>query len=275
MLEGTVMPNQELPRSLDERTAKVAEKIAGLREAQRRGEDVRLADVFALIDGLRDELPAEAIEEWKGAEAKEWEEIEVPPLQPEQQPPKPKLIRRLLKSPSVQQNAPVAVGPSEIGEAQNVFEKARPAPKPEPENAELRGGLPAVIPIGKPLTNERVSRWNDALAAMNEQHAVIESVGGKTVIASWEPSSRDPNRLMIVYQTKESFLLRYSNRSVSIELEDGYRLLIQPLGQWWLGHRDRLQFRGVMFRPGATKVVSECLNLWQGWGVDPKEGIGN
>src|ERR1700751_5844137 len=45
--------------------------------------------------------------------------------------PKPKLIRRLLKLPSVQQNAPVAVGPSKIGEAQNVLEKAQPAPKPE------------------------------------------------------------------------------------------------------------------------------------------------
>src|SRR5262249_53213414 len=104
---------------------------------------------------------------------------------------------------------------------------------------------------------------------------VIESVGGKTVIASWEPSARDLNRLMIVYQTKESFLLRYSNRSVSIELEDGkggFKLLIQPLGQWWLAHRDRLQFRGVTFRPGGLKVVNECLNLWQSWGVQPKAG---
>jgi energy-coupling factor transporter ATP-binding protein EcfA2 len=189
--------------------------------------------------------------------------------------PKPKLIRRLLKLPSVQQNAPVAVGPSKIGEAQDVLEKAQPVPKPEPEKAELKGGLPALIPTTKPLSNERVSRWNDALAAMNEQHAVIESVGGRTVIASWEPSSRDPNRLMIVYQTKESFLLRYSNRPVSIELEDGkggFKLAIHPLGQWGLGHSDRLQFRGVMFRPGAAKVVSECLNLWQGWGVEPKAG---
>jgi energy-coupling factor transporter ATP-binding protein EcfA2 len=50
------------------------------------------------------------------------------------------------------------------------------------------------------------------------------------------------------------------------------RLLIQPLGQWWLAHRDRLQFRGVRFQPGGPKVVNECLNLWQGWGVEPKPG---
>jgi hypothetical protein len=43
--------------------------------------------------------------------------------------------------------------------------------------------------------------------------------------------------VVIVYQTKESFLLRYSNRSVSIQLDDckgGTKLLVQPLGQWWL-----------------------------------------
>jgi Family of unknown function (DUF5906) len=203
-------------------------------------------------------------------------------------PEPPKLIRRLPKlgllplnepklkpKPRPPENGSSDSGPSKIGEAQKVFENAKATPEPEADKAEQKVGLPAVIPTTKPLSNERVSRWNDALAAMNEQHAVIESVGGKTVIASWEPSSRDPNRLMIVYQTKESFLLRYCNRSVSIELADGkggYKLLIQPLGQWWLGHRDRLQFRGVTFRPGGAKVVNECLNLWQGWGVEPKAG---
>jgi hypothetical protein len=110
---------------------------------------------------------------------------------------------------------------------------------------------------------------------MNEQHAIIENVGGKTVIASWEPSPIDLERRMVVFQSKESFLLRYSNRFVSIEVPDGrggIHLARAPLGQWWLGHRDRLQFRGVTFRPGGPKVVNECLNLWQGWGVVPKPG---
>jgi hypothetical protein len=48
--------------------------------------------------------------------------------------------------------------------------------------------LPALIPAKKPLSNERVSRWDDALTALNEQHAVIENYGNKSVIASWEPS---------------------------------------------------------------------------------------
>src|SRR5262249_53364979 len=82
-------------------------------------------------------------------------------------------------------------------------------------------------------------------------------------------------RLMVVFQTKESFLLRYSNRTVSIEIPDGrggIRFDRAPLAQWWLGHRDRLQYRGVTFRPGGPEAVNECLNLWQHWGVEPNPG---
>ena len=89
------------------------------------------------------------------------------------------------------------------------------------------------------------------------RRAIIENVGGKTVIASWEPSQINPERLVVVFQNKESFLLRYSNRTVSIEVTDrqgGTGNVRVPLGQWWLAHRDRLQFRGVIFRPGGEKI---------------------
>jgi hypothetical protein len=139
--------------------------------------------------------------------------------------------------------------------------------KPEPEDDEPVG-LPAVAPVLAP-----VPAWDQAIAAMNRQHAIIENVGGKAVIASWEPSTIDPSRLVVVFQNKESFLLRYSNRFVSIEVHDGKGGTIKvPLGHWWLGHRDRQQYRGVTFRPGGEKTVSELLNLWQGWGVEAVAG---
>ena len=28
----------------------------------------------------------------------------------------------------------------------------------------------------------------------------------------------------------------------------------------------------MTFRPGSPKIVNECLNLWQGWGVEAKPG---
>ena len=151
--------------------------------------------------------------------------------------------------------------------------EAEPKPEAESEAEPPTAMLPVVIlppPLPPPASN-----WDDAVAAMNVQHAIIENVGGKTVIASWEPSPLDLERLMVVFQSKESFLLRYSNRFVSIEVPDargGSRQVTAPLGQWWLGHRNRRQFRGVTFRPGGLGIVSECLNLWQGWGVEPKAG---
>ena len=77
--------------------------------------------------------------------------------------------------------------------------------------------LPAVVP--KPALP--LAGWNDAVAVMNEHHAIIDNVGGKAVIACWEPSSLDPSKLVVVFQNKESFLLRYSNRYAMVDIPDG------------------------------------------------------
>jgi len=110
---------------------------------------------------------------------------------------------------------------------------------------------------------------------MNNQHAIIDNVGGKTFIASWEPSPLDPSRLVVVFQNKDSFLLRYSNKYATIEITTKNGATVQtqmPLSQWWLGHRDRQQYRGITFQPDAPKVVNDCLNLWRGWGCEPRKG---
>src|SRR6516165_4946956 len=153
-----------------------------------------------------------------------------------------------------------------------VVDQAKPKPEPEPEPE--KGKRLTVVP--PPPAPTPTADLDDALAVMNRQHAIIENVGGKAVIASWEPSTYDLERLMVVFQNKESFLLRYSNRSVPIEVPSGKpgisAVVRMPLAQWWLGHRGRQQYRGITFRPGGPTVISECLNLWQGWGVEPKPG---
>jgi hypothetical protein len=156
-------------------------------------------------------------------------------------------------------------------------EKLEPEPQAEPETIESEpvadpaAALPMVIPPAPAIGDI----WGQALAEMNRSHAVIESVGGKTVIASWEPSAKDDNRMELVYQTKESFLLRYSNKFISYPIPDmrgGAKTQRIPVGSWWLNNPDRRQFRGVVFRPGAPPQVNNCLNLWQGWGVEDREG---
>jgi hypothetical protein len=95
-------------------------------------------------------------------------------------------------------------------------------------------------------------------------------------IASWEPSSIDPRKQVIVFQGKESFLLRYSNKTMRKNIPDGkggFLELRQQLGAWWLSHRQRSQYRGITFAPGdERKEIAGCLNSWQGWGVEPKRG---
>jgi len=153
------------------------------------------------------------------------------------------------------------------------LEAVRPKPKPEPEEPAqgvVRHALPAIVPPQPPPAT-----WGDLLTVMNEKHAIIDNVGGKTVIASWEPSSLDPTRRRWVFQNKESFLLRYSNRYATIEITTQRGGTVQtpvPLSGWWLTHRHRQQYRGITFQPDAPKVVNECLNLWQDWGCKAKEG---
>jgi hypothetical protein len=158
----------------------------------------------------------------------------------------------------------------EIGPADTIKKVEEPKPEPEAEKAdEPRTTLPAVIPQGA------IATWDDAVDAMNEHHAIIDNVGGKAVIAGWEPSSLDPERLVVIFQNKESFLLRYSNRYAMINVPDGRgggQQMSVPLGRWWLNHRKRRQYRGVTFLPAGPKEVNQCLNLWRGWGVDPKAG---
>ena len=156
-----------------------------------------------------------------------------------------------------------------------VVEQAKPEPEkrpdPEPKPKEEPKADRGLVPVAPSAV---VGDWDDAIAAMNRQHAIIENVGGKAVIASWEPSTIDPSRMVVVFQNKESFLLRYSNRFVSIEVHAprGIGTVRVPVGQWWLTHRDRQQYRGVTFRPAGPKVVDRCLNLWQGWGVEARAG---
>src|SRR6516165_9576533 len=155
-----------------------------------------------------------------------------------------------------------------------VVDQAKPKPEPEPE-AEPKPEKGKTITVIPPAPAPAAD-LDDAIAAMNRQHAIIENVGGKAVIASWEPSTYNTGKLMVVFQNKESFLLRYSNRSIPVEVPSGKpgisAVVRMPLAQWWLGHRGRQQYRGITFRPGGPTVISECLNLWQGWGVEPKPG---
>jgi putative DNA primase/helicase len=109
---------QEL-HSLDERTAKVAEKIASHIEARLKGGLNLKADDLALIDGLRDELSAEEIAAWKQQVAQDWDGVNAKA--------QPKGWRRGF-GPKLK-----LVPKEEVEPAQNVFEEAEPEVEPREE----------------------------------------------------------------------------------------------------------------------------------------------
>jgi hypothetical protein len=43
-------------------------------------------------------------------------------------------------------------------------------------------------------------------------------------------------------------------------------------GKLWLAHPNRLEYKGVTFRPAGEPIINNKLNLWRGWGVTPRRG---
>lgn len=107
---------------------------------------------------------------------------------------------------------------------------------------------------------------------MNQQHAVLLQEGGKCRVLSWAPSELDESRSVPVLQSFEDFRNRYSNRRVPVGVDKRGLPVTSPLGDWWLKHEQRRQYKQFRFLPGQGEEVDGYLNLWRGWGVEPAPG---
>jgi len=108
-----------------------------------------------------------------------------------------------------------------------------------------------------------------AVEVMNKLHCVINNVGGKVLVLSWVPSPIDECAAVLtpLFQTFGQFRDRYSNQYVTVE-ED-----TKHLGAYWLNHRERRTYEGIDLVPCGPEVLSgNRLNLWRGWGVEPRQG---
>jgi hypothetical protein len=99
-----------------------------------------------------------------------------PDLQPE--------IGKLTQAQQARQDQIALAGRAKLASLSARSEAVRPKPETEPEEpAEgvVRHALPAIVPPQSPPAT-----WDDLLTVMNEKHAIIDNVGGKTVIAKTE-----------------------------------------------------------------------------------------
>jgi hypothetical protein len=135
---------------------------------------------------------------------------------------------------------------------------------------------------GADMEAARLKAYNvGKLQALNKAHAIIDNVGGKTVVASFDEITFKlgddvVTRNSVVYQRQSDFMLRYCNRYVVVDVpnrQGGNNRERIELGKWWIKHKDRRQYRGVVFAPGIrSKVVDGHYNLWSGWGGLATEG---
>jgi hypothetical protein len=119
-----------------------------------------------------------------------------------------------------------------------------------------------------------------ALNELNADYAVVK-VGGRTRVLSYELSLHEANgeryeHHVPTYMKFEDFRNFYLNRLTLGA--DGTPFALnsrdQPysIGEWWLKQTARRTYRGVVFAPNGEREINGCINLWQGFSVEPKKG---
>jgi hypothetical protein len=114
----------------------------------------------------------------------------------------------------------------------------------------------------------------ERLTELNINNCVVLD-GGKTLVLRFEKMEHIAGGENYVYQVPTflrfgDFRNFYLNRRVQIETQNGTKWV--DLGSWWLEHSHRRQYAGVIFRPAGKPIINGRLNLWTGWGVEPKQG---
>lgn len=113
---------------------------------------------------------------------------------------------------------------------------------------------------------EAIDPW---LRRLNEDHAVIEDIGGRCRVIS-EVMDHALRRTRISRQSFDDFRNRYMHIQVVVGKDkDGHDVKMQ-LGKWWLLNENRRQYRNIVFSPG--REVAEAFNLWQGFSCEARPG---
>jgi Family of unknown function (DUF5906) len=109
------------------------------------------------------------------------------------------------------------------------------------------------------------------LTEMNQKFAVV-SISGKTRVVSFEESPVYLGCRLPVFSTIYDFCAFYAKRKKKVVGRNGKDRTI-GIGKFWIEHEQRRQFSEIVYAPGlAAKLANGKLNLWNGYGCDPKKG---
>jgi Family of unknown function (DUF5906) len=113
-------------------------------------------------------------------------------------------------------------------------------------------------------------RGDPDLAAMNNRYAVVK-IGGKTRVVFFEEDATFPGCKVPVFSTIPDFCAFHAKRKKIVFDKRGKEKKI-GIGRWWIDHEQRRQFDGIVYAPG-TNAANGKLNLWNGFGCEPRAGI--
>lgn len=135
-----------------------------------------------------------------------------------------------------------------------------------PQLKELIGEA-AALQVAKLVNYQEAAARSSELEEMNEQYCLVP-ISGKVRILTWEtvPRLDGSKREMMTLFGAADFKLLLDNQTVVVGNQ------VKGLGTWWLRHKDRRQYKGLLFRPGTGSVIDGYLNLWRGFGVVPRPG---
>jgi hypothetical protein len=136
-------------------------------------------------------------------------------------------------------------------------------------NSFARGYGGRLITLGTLFELAKQHGWDEPppkeIAGLNERHFLIRNIGGKCLVGEMVPN-RVGSGQMLLLQSTDSFKTWYANRKMWVNGR------WKPLGTVWLEHPKRRQYEGVDLVPNAAKeLLNGNLNLWRGFGVEPKK----
>lgn len=116
----------------------------------------------------------------------------------------------------------------------------------------------------------------EALAEMNREY-VVAKIGGKVRVVGWETRDAGGGRQtkVVTFSSPTEMKTLFANRFVAVRSKDENGVSVskrKPLFTYWMEHADRPTAIGFTIEPHGGRFVDGRLNLWQGYGVEPRPG---
>jgi hypothetical protein len=158
------------------------------------------------------------------------------------------------------QSAGAKLGTKEESKTGDFTSKEAPKEEPKADPDEENDPRPATSELNSDEVRKRRLIRAMKLKEINDKYAVVRSYGGKCEVFEFQP--------------KEAFDQWMANEFIpSLKKQKGE----DAVAPWWFRHPRRKEYDGVIFKPLAEQVITtsghlKILNMYLGWGVEPKQG---